>query len=164
MWPIFAPGTKGRGKRMRKKRTCYLAGPMEYAHNEGINWRRTYAKALEECSISCIIPNDEEKEIKKNINMSDLKENDIEKYIEILRAFIDQDLKFVETVDMIIVRWEGELTTGTVHEVGYAYQLKKPTYLVSSLKNKDIPGWFLACFTKKFSTMTELMDFLKANG
>lgn len=145
----------------KKKKLCYLAGPMEFAHNEGINWRRAYEKALAELAIDCIIPNDEEKAIKKNIKMPDLKETDIDRYIEIMRAFIDQDLKFVETVDMIIVRWEGETTTGTVHEVGYAYQLRKPTYLVSSLKNKDIPGWFLACFTKKFSSLKDLLAFLK---
>lgn len=145
----------------KKKKTCYLAGAMEFAHNEGINWRRAYQKTLDEIGIKCVIPNDEEKEIKKDINMSYLKEHDIDRYVDIIRKFIDQDLKFVETVDMIVVRWEGEVTSGTIHEVGYAYQLQKPTYLVSSFKNKDIPGWFLSCFTKRFYTLKELIEFLK---
>ena len=93
--------------------------------------------------------------------MTDLKKNDIEKYISIMRQFIKQDLDFVDAVDIIIVRWEGQKTAGTVHEVGHAFEQGKPCYLVSSVPNEDILGWFLACFTKRFFSLKELIEFLK---
>ena len=146
---------------MRKKnKTAYLAGAMESLKDEGLLWRRQFDAALKPIRIKSVIPNDEEKDIKKNNNMAELKKSDINKYIKIIRSFISMDLKFVEEVDMLIVKWEGEQTYGTVHEVGYAYQLKKPCYLVSSKPTYEIPGWFLACFTKKFSTLQELIGFL----
>jgi nucleoside 2-deoxyribosyltransferase len=143
------------------KKTIYLAGPMEHDYNEGLNWRRSYEKALGEINIKCVVPNDEERDIKKNISMKSLKKNDIEKYISIMRQFIKQDLLFVDTVDMIVVRWEGQPTAGTIHEVGHAFEIGKPCYLVSSLPNEEILGWFLACFTKKFSSLKELIEFLR---
>lgn len=152
-------------KKIKKKKTsllAYLAGAMEYAYNEGINWRRIYQKILaKECNISAIIPNDEEKKIKKDYNFNYLKENNLDKYIEIMRQFIDADLQFVESVDMLIVRWEGERTAGTVHEVGHAYQIGTPCYLVTSKKPIEVPGWFLACFTKYFPSLKALVQYLK---
>jgi len=145
----------------KNKKLAYLAGPMECDHNEGLNWRRTYEKTLGKVGIKCIVPNDEEKHIKKNINVKELKKTDIDKYISIIREFIKQDLKFVDTVDMIIVRWEGQPTAGTIHEVGHAFEQRKPCYLVSSLPNEDVLGWFLACFTKRFYSLKELVEFLK---
>lgn len=145
----------------KSKCLCYLAGPMEKDHNEGLNWRRSYEKALNKIGIECVVPNDVEKDIKKDVDMKDLKRNNIEKYISIIRQFIIQDLKFVEEVDIVIARWEGQPTAGTVHEVGHAFEKNKPYYLVSSLPNEEILGWFLACFTKKFSTLKELVEFLK---
>lgn len=147
----------------KKKLQVYLAGPMEYAHNEGLNWRRAYERAFNELDIESVIPNDEEKDIKSEHDLSWLKKNDLPKYIEILREFIRMDLKFVENVDMIVVRWEGERTAGTIHEVGKAYEIGKPVYLVTSLDPMDIPGWFLACFTERFKTLKELTQYIRTH-
>ena len=142
-------------------KNVYLAGPMEYAHNEGLNWRRAYERAFNELGIKSVIPNDEEKHIKREYNMSWLKENDLPTYIKLIREFIDMDLKFVEKVDMIVVRWEGERTAGTIGEAQHAYLLNKPTYLVTSLNLIEVPGWFLACFTKTFKTLKELTTYIR---
>lgn len=139
----------------------YLVGAMENAPDDGIKWRRRFAKELGKLNIECIIPNDKEKEILKNIDIKKLKKDDIDKYIEIIRKFISMDLKFVEKVDAIICYWDGTYSSGTIHEVGYAYQLKKPTYLVSSVDEVDIPGWFLSCFTKRFYSLKHLIEHLK---
>ena len=147
---------------MRKKnKTVYLAGAMESLADEGLSWRRQFSTVLQSIGIKSIIPNDEEKNIKEKYNMAELKKTDIDKYIEIIRAFISMDLKFVENVDMLIVKWEGEVTSGTIHEVGYAYQLGKPCYLVTSKLPHEVPGWFLACFTKTFTNLDSLISYLK---
>jgi nucleoside 2-deoxyribosyltransferase len=140
---------------------AYLAGAMESLKDEGLSWRRKFSSALEKVGIKSVIPNDEEKDIKQKYNLAELKKTDIEKYVEIIRSFITMDLKFVETVDMLIVKWEGEVTTGTVHEVGYAFQLKKPCYLVTSKKLHEVSGWFLSCFTKVFPDLDCLIHYLK---
>jgi len=142
-------------------KNVYLAGPMEYAHNEGLNWRRAYERAFKAIGINCVIPNDEEKNIKRENDMGWLKEHNLPRYIEILREFIRMDLEFVETVDLVIVRWEGEQTAGTIHEVGKAYEIGKPAYLVTSLKPVDVPGWFLACFTQTFTSLKDLIKHVK---
>jgi nucleoside 2-deoxyribosyltransferase len=142
-------------------KTAYLAGPMEKDINEGIGWRRQYEKELKVFGIDCIVPNDIEAQIKEEVDIWDLKSKDIDKHIEIIRQFIKQDLKIVEKSDMLIVKWEGQPTAGTIHEVGYAYQLGKPCYLISKCSNMEILSWFLACFTKKFYSFEEFKNFLK---
>jgi len=145
----------------KSSKTAYLAGPMENLKDEGLAWRRRFSRALKKIGIDSIIPNDEEIQIKQEYNLPELKKTDIDKYIEIIRSFIEMDLKFVESVDMLVVKWEGEMSSGTFHEVGYAYQLGTPCYLVTSKALHEVPGWFLSCFTKVFSELDVLIWYLK---
>jgi len=148
---------------MKKNKVAYLAGAIEILEDEGIYWRRIFSKALKRYNIDCIIPNDEEGQvkIKEKVDLKEMKKVDIDRYVEIVRGFIKMDLEFVETADMFIVKWEGELTSGTFHETGYAYQLKKPCYLVTSKPLCEVPGWFLACCTKTFPNLDALLKFIK---
>jgi len=140
----------------------YLAGPMEHAADEGLQWRRTFDRVLKKkFGIKCIIPNDEEKKIKKKVSMREAKKTDLPKYIRIMREFIRQDLEFIENVDMLITKWDGEMSAGTMGEATYAYKIGKPNYLVTSKKPVDIPGWFLACFTEIFSSLDELVAYFE---
>lgn len=142
-------------------KTCYLAGSMEYSQDEGTSWRIKYKEALKKYGINCIIPNEEEKKISHNVDIKKLKKENIEKYIITMRDIIKMDLSLIDTVDMLIVKWDGEVSTGTTHEVGYAYQLGKPVYLISSVPVCDIPGWFLACFTEIFPSFEEILLFFE---
>ena len=143
-------------------KVAYLAGCMEYAADKGLSWRLKFEEELNKLGIKCIIPNKEEKDlIKGDVKMSELKISDLDRYLYIMRLIIERDLDFVENSDIFIANWNGERGAGTIHEAGYAYQLGKPSYLVSSLKDEDIPGWFLACFVKKFSTLDELVCYLE---
>lgn len=148
------------GDRVENK-LAYLAGAMEMVSDGGDAWRREYDKELSKLKIRCIIPNDEEKDIKRDVNMKSLKSEDIEKYISIMRDFMRADLIFIEACDYFITHWEGEVSAGTMGEATFAFRMKKPSFLVSSLPTKEIPGWFLACFDKKFSTLDELLTFLQ---
>jgi nucleoside 2-deoxyribosyltransferase len=141
---------------------CYLAGPMEYATDNGFNWRIHYQRLLYPLNITCVIPNFEEAEILKDVKqLKYYKKENLSKYIEIMRKFIEKDLEFVEKSDFVIVKWDGEITSGTVGEVQQAYLLKKPAYLVTSKSFHEIPGWFLACFTQLFHTEEELVSFIR---
>jgi hypothetical protein len=148
---------------MSGNRLAYLAGAMEMVPDEGEAWRREYAKKLSEIGIRSIIPNDEENNIKRNVNMKSLKTKDINKYIFIMRDFMRADITFIEAADFFITRWEGEISAGTMGEATFAFLMKKPSYLITSMFPKDVPGWFLACFTEVFSSIDELIEYLKKN-
>lgn len=144
----------------KAKQIIYLAGPMEFIANAGINWRLEYQELLKPLNLECIIPELEEKIITNQAELNVLKVNNPEAYIDIMRKLIDLDLKLLTGVNMVIVKWDGEKMSGTIHEVGKAYELKIPTYLVTTKSFQDIPGWFAACFTKIFTTKYQLISYL----
>jgi len=142
-------------------KTCYLAGPMEFTADGGRAWREEYRDLLKEyLEVDCIIPEEEESLITNQKELNRLKKENIFEYTELMRKIIDLDLNFVDNVDMLIVRWEGEAMSGTIHEVGHAYEAGKPCYLVTSKPFHEVPGWFLATFTEIFESIACLMMFL----
>lgn len=154
---------KGRPVEFRSlegKQRCYLAGPMEYTEDNGIGWRLEFAAALKHLGVECVIPEHEEEHILKGRDWVTLKRNNLFEYKEMMREIIDQDLYFVETVDFIVVHWNGERMSGTVHEVGKAYEIGKPVYLVTPKEFSEVPGWFLGCFTEQFHTLEALTHYL----
>lgn len=146
-----------------KNKLAYLAGPMEMVPDDGEIWRREYSKELSKIGIRCIIPSDEENKIKGNIDIKLLKTEDTNKYISLTQDIIRADLTFIEASDFFIAHWDGEVSAGTMSETTFAFYMKKPLYLVTTVSIKDIPGWFLSCFTKIFSSLDELIDYLKEN-
>jgi hypothetical protein len=148
---------------MSKKRniTAYLAGPMEYAQSAGKHWRLRYKQELDKLGIDCIIPEFAEKFITDQAELNRLKKEDIPEYKRIMRQLIYLDLQFVEDVDIIITRWEGEPTSGTIGEAQHSHLCETPNYLVTSKPLTEVPGWFLACFDAEFSNLTEVIEHIK---
>ena len=147
---------------MSKKKTAYLIGPMDYASDNGLMWRRYYSKILKEkFNINCIIPNDEEKDVLTNIDIWELKEKDFEQFTKVMKQIIKMDLEFVKKSDLIIARWNGEPIAGTIGEATLAFDLSKKSYLVSNRPKKEFPNWFAGCFTKIFKTFKELVQQLE---
>jgi len=146
-----------------KTLNAYLAGPMEYAANAGLSWRLHYEQELNKLGIKCIIPEFEEKFVTDQAELNRLKKEDIPHYVKIMRQLIDLDLDFVETVDMVVVKWTGERMSGTIGEVQHAYLVSTPAYLVTELDLQEVPGWFLACFTKTFTSLEELTTHIKSH-
>jgi nucleoside 2-deoxyribosyltransferase len=145
-----------------KNKLIYLCGPMEYAADCGVQWRKEFSEVLAKKNYRCISPNEEEEFIKKKYKVdAETKKNNIDEYISGIREFITLDLTFVESADMLVCKWEGEQCSGTIHEVGYARQISKPSYLITSKPLYEVPGWFLSCFTKCFKTIDELINFLE---
>lgn len=146
-------------RKVNKK--AYLAGPMEYAANAGLDWRLEYRDDLANLEIDVIIPEYEEGGICTQEQLNHLKVHDIESYIRIMRQLITLDLRFVETVDLIVCYWDGERMSGTVGEFQKAYEIGRKTCLVTPRPFIEIPGWFLACSTDRFHTKEELLVHLK---
>jgi nucleoside 2-deoxyribosyltransferase len=143
------------------EKLVYLAGPMEDSADNGLGWRVEFREALKEFDFNCIIPEEhEEGLIPPGANMSKIKRTNLDLYKTIVRRFIKLDLKFVEDADLIVIKYEGEQTSGTIGEAQYAYQLKKPVMLVSSLPEEQISGWFLSCCSIKFSSLEEMVEYI----
>jgi nucleoside 2-deoxyribosyltransferase len=140
----------------------YLAGPMEACQDYGKGWRFDYTLALAEWSIDVINPSLLEAEQLRLAGVATLDEfkalkvGNPARYKAAMRHIIDLDLCAVENSDGIICRYNGEATAGTIHEVGYAFQLHIPCYLVTNLEEKDILGWFLACFDEHAKDLANL--------
>lgn len=140
----------------------YLAGPMEDCPDYGKNWRLKYTELLAKQDIDVINPSLLEAEQLKLAGVRTLDEfkalklGDPPRYKAAMRRIIDLDLCAVASSDGVICRWNGERTAGTTHEVGYAFQLGLPCYLVTSIEEKDILGWFLACFDEHARELSEL--------
>lgn len=145
-----------------KKIVAYLAGPMDHASDKGIMWRRHYSKILKEkFNIECIVPNDEEKDVLANVDLTELKEKDFDSFTRIMKKIIVMDLEFVKKADLTIVRWNGEPMAGTVGEATLAFDLGKRSYLVCNRPTRELPHWFAGCFTKIFRTFKELIAQLE---
>ena len=142
------------------KRICYLAGPMESVKDAGRGWREVYSEELKQLGFMCIIPEDKEEFITNQEELNDLKKTDRHQYVDIMRKLISLDLKFVETADIIVTRWNGEVTAGTIGEAQHAYLEGKLIYLVTDKEFHEIPGWFGACFTEIFDSLDCLLLYL----
>lgn len=133
---------------------------MEYAVNAGLDWRLQVRQQLVPFRVACIIPNEEEKDLTPP-NFAQLKFDPatLPYYINITRKLIARDLKFVERADFLVVYWDGEKMAGTIHEVGYAYQLRKMVYLITPRDLSEVPGWFLSCCSYTFRDINEFIKF-----
>ena len=141
--------------------TIYLAGAMEQVEDQGLGWRRKYSTALGRLGIRCILPNDEESHLIPDPDtFLSLKDTDFQEHQRIMRLVKEQDLKFVQSVDAVVCRWDGEIIAGTVGEAQHATFHAVPFYLVCKRPYRELSGWMEACATEIFPSLEKLMEFL----
>ena len=150
-------------------RRVYLSGGMEYAANEGRDWRELMQRFFEdELGWAVFNPNREsERFFQKNwpgMDFRAVKVQDIERYREIVSRLVDIDShEIAERTDIVVCYWdEGAAKgAGTKGEVTMARFFGKPVYMVTSIPAQEIPGWVLGCTTRRFATFSELTEFLR---
>jgi len=140
----------------------YLAGAIEATDDLGHGWRKDYRKSIESLrGYTVFIPGESEDTsvLKK---YKDLAEKNI---IEFKKQFheniVDIDLEALHLSDLIIVKYEGEQTVGTIDEVCTAFRSGIPIFMVTSLPVRKINCWLLAHTTELFKTKEELLHKLK---
>jgi hypothetical protein len=146
----------------------YLSGGMEYAKNEGMDWRNSMDTWLRESLGHKIFnPNTEsEKFLNKSLpnkNFRLLKSTDIETYSKIVKKFVIIDSKEIALrSDYVICYWDksAQRGAGTKGELTIARYFNKPVYMVTRISKEQIPGWVLGCVTKSFNSFDQLKDFL----
>ena len=149
-------------------RHVYLSGGMEYAANEGKDWRRELQHWLErELQCEVFNPNVESERFFRTrhpgTDFRQLKFIDMAAYRQLAAALVDLDCREIaERTDTVICYWdEGAMRgAGTKGELTMARYCSKPVYLVTSVPHHEIPGWVLGCTTRLFGTFDELKHFL----
>ena len=144
------------------KLTSYFAGAMESVSDQGLSWRQKYKKILTQLlDINCVLPNDYDRDLIANYEeFKKLKKEDFEGFKIVMKTIINVDLASVYNSDFIIIKWDGELMCGTYGEAQAAFLKDIPVYLVTSVKQENIPSWFLGCITKLFVTDIDLFEYL----
>ena len=141
---------------------------MEYADNEGRDWRETMQERIErELGWTVFNPNRESDRFFQihhpSIDIRALKSTDTMKYKKIIEKLVEIDCREIaELSDIVICYWDESAMrgAGTKGEVTIAKHFGKPVYMVTSMPLDEIPGWVLACMTIVFSTLDELFAFL----
>jgi hypothetical protein len=147
----------------------YLSGGMEYAPNEGRDWRSTLQEWLErEARCEVFNPNAESEKllarVLPGIDFRQLKLDDPERFREVVQEIVDLDSREIaERSDYVICYWDraAALGAGTKGEITMARYFGKPVYLVTSFALQEIPGWALGCTSRVFPDFETLRDFLR---
>lgn len=146
----------------------YLSGGMEYAADEGRNWRDQLESWLME-SFECEIfnPNTESDRFFQSrhpgVDFRTLKEQDSDAYREIAASLVDIDCAEIALrTDLVICYWDESAArgAGTKGELTIARYFKKPVFMVTTIPKSEIPGWVLGCVSRCFSSFEELKAFL----
>ncbi len=146
----------------------YLSGGMEYAANEGRDWRADLQAWLErELGCSVFNPNlESERFLARRVPGVDfrlLKSREPDRFRSLVREIVDLDCgEIAGRTDFVICYWdEGAARgAGTKGEITIAHHTGKPVYLVTAIPEVDIPGWVLGCTTRIFPTFDALKTFL----
>lgn len=143
---------------------------MEYARREGADWRLEMEVWLRKTlSHSAFNPNSvSEAFLRKRgyykAAFRALKRRNLKNYMRIVSAIVDRDSReIIRNSSYVICKWDrsAERGAGTKGEVTLAKLVRKPVYVVTSIRPENIPGWVLGCTTKMFRSFAELKKFLK---
>jgi hypothetical protein len=153
---------------MYSNQRVYLSGGMEYASDEGKDWRNTLQDWLEqELHFSVFNPNLESARFfaahYPAVNFRMLKKDNPELYQAIASGLVDLDCsEIAERTDLVIVYWDEAAMrgAGTKGELTMAKFFKKPVYMVTAIPREEIPGWVLGCTTKVFPSFEALKHHL----
>mgnify|MGYP001502506612 CR=1 FL=1 len=146
---------------------AYLSGAMEFADDEGASWRNELTIWLKNTiNHQSIDPVIESAKIVKENNAENYrlwKKNDVEKYAHFIQLCVKNDIEIVRNkADYLICLWDENVIqgAGTHAEITFAYDLKKPVYLINKLPLRDLSGWIMACSSQIFTNFEDLKDFL----
>lgn len=145
----------------------YLAGSIEFSHDQGKSWRKTLRAFIEDVLGHEVYDpaEDEKKNLsdEESANFRLWKTSDFERYRKAVRKIIDFDLDLIENrVDYIVCFWtkQSAMGGGTPAELTAAYRKRIPVYLVTEVPYEDMSGWVLSCAEEVFRDFDALKSFL----
>ncbi len=142
---------------------------MEYAINEGRDWRNALQQWLEQ-TMNCAVfnPNQESDRFLQtklpDADFRSLKASDPDRYKSIVSELVLLDCnEIAHRSDFVICYWDASSMrgAGTKGELTIAKYFEKPVYMVTTAHSDEIPGWVLGCTTSVFSSFDELKAHLE---
>ena len=151
-----------------RRQRVYLSGGMEYAIDEGRDWRSSLQQWLEqELQYEVFNPNVESERYfaghLPNGDFRALKTADPGTYISLAGGLVMLDCgEIASRTDLVICYWDEAAMrgAGTKGELTIAKYFDKPVFMVTSMPMADIPGWVLGCITQIFISFGKLKAFL----
>ena len=154
-----------------KNLRCYLAGPIDHAEDDGVEWRKMMTKWLKERKVKVLDPCD--KPLKnayyrgiegEKAKMFELKNTG--RYFELsrrMKEIVHMDLRMVDVSDIVIVYLDLESKPfGTTHELLNALHQRKPTLVVIEGGIAKAPNWLFGImdFNFMFDNFEDVQMFL----
>lgn len=151
----------------------YLAGAIE-ADKEagGQKWRDSITPALDEagiyvqdpCKTEPLVTGMDVMEAQEKFN-GWIQSGNYAKFAKFFEKVVKKDIRMVNRSDFLIVHLFLDIpTTGTIHEIALAWQLKKPIYCIWKDAKSKIPKWALYLVTssggKLFDNGKQLTDYI----
>ena len=150
---------------------CYLAGPIDYADDDGVGWRNKATLWLEQKGVSVMDPcnkptlDTEYKEIEEEkIKLMDLKDQeDYEGLTKIMKPIAHVDLRMLDRSDFVMVYIDMEAKPfGTIWELQQSLNQRKPTLVFLKAGKESCSLWLYGVMNHNymFDTMGELFTYL----
>ncbi len=133
----------------------YLSGGMEYATDEGRDWRTGIQEWIErELGGSVFNPNIESDRLfttkYSGVQFRALKRGDFELYRKIAAELVELDSREIALrSDVVVCFWDdsAQRGAGTKGELTLAKYFGKPVFMVTSMPMEALPGWVIGCVT-----------------
>jgi len=129
---------------------CYLSGPMEYAKDNGVIWRRKFIKLCQQKGLQIKFIDPTNKPGKEDSLIEEDKKTQIElqetgqflKLKQYVSAYRRADLRFVDISDFLVALVDPNVhMCGTYNEIFTAEQQHKPIFFVCEGGLKKLPRW-----------------------
>lgn len=152
----------------------YLAGPIDFAIDLGVGWRKKIKPELKKMGMLVLDPTnkpvhdddallneDVENHALRNQLKQEGKYDELSESGKMVRAF---DLRCVDKSDCVIGYIDRDITmTGTLEEIFWANRMKKPTLIFCKQGKKALSDWFFWAFPPRYlhGSMEEVIEHLR---
>lgn len=149
----------------------YLAGPIDYALDDGIGWREKIKEGAKARNINLSILDptkkfgnlkSESKE-EKQLHFSLKEREQYDELTKYMKQIVRQDLRQIDFCDFLIARIDTSIhACGTYHEIILADMQHKPVLLIVKGGKANTPSWLFGILDHNliFDSEDNLLDFL----
>lgn len=149
--------------------TCYLSGPIDYAENNGNEWRENITPFLNNMGVKVLNPlrhsfygshQIEEKRIKMKGFLEEGKFEDLHKE---MKDLVHMDLRAVDLSSFVICNYDSTIhMCGTYEEIFHCNVQVKPVLLVHKKPRRELSSWMYGRFPPQhfFASWDELKTYL----
>jgi hypothetical protein len=138
------------------RRYVYLSGAIDLDPNLGRDWRTALSLLLSEVGIESYDPVKKQEEITgmSTGRLLTLRRRNEELFKDLTRRTMDKDLHVIANDTAAVVSVINEYARmGTYAEIGLAYYLKVPIYVIAQGDSTHLSGWTISAARLTFSSL-----------